>query len=65
MQEQKQTRKEDWILFLNERGEAQQAFVLLTHVDASFVKFKLHQDDDTTIMIPTARILKVKDRRGE
>lgn len=67
MQEQKQReeRKKDWILFLNEKGIVQEAFVLLEHFDASFVKFRLHEYDETLIMIPTSRILKIKDRRGE
>ena len=65
LQKQEQQRNMDWVLFLNERGEAQQSFILLEHIDSSFVKFKLHPNDDTLIMIPISRILKIKDRRNK
>lgn len=64
-QKQVQVREKDWILFLNEKKEIQDIFVFLEHFDASFVKFKLHLDDTTTQVIPTARIFKIKDRRIE
>ncbi len=61
--QEQDNRKEDWICFLNEMGVRQEAFVYLTHFDASFVKFKVKYQDDTIIVIPTARILKIKDKR--
>jgi len=63
--EQQRERQKDWILFLNEKGMAQDSFVYIEHFDASFVKFKLHEDDDTTIILPTRVVLKIKDRRVE
>jgi|GEM_PF-6894686 hypothetical protein len=63
MEKQIQKRRHDWIQFINEKGLAQESFVFLEHFDASFVKFKLHEGDDTLIILPTARVLKLKDRR--
>jgi len=54
------TKNLDWICFLNENNEQQQMFVDIINVDASFVKFKTR--DGNLIMIPSCRILKIKNK---
>ena len=53
------TKTKDWICFLNENNQQQQMFVEIINFDASFVKFKT--DMGNVVMIPTCRILKVKE----
>jgi len=53
----------DWICFLNEYNEQQQMFVDLICVDSFMVKF--YTREGTKTMIPSCRILKIKERKEE
>ncbi len=62
---QTQTQNLDWISFLNEDGRVQQAFVELVHVDAGFIKFKTRDGGNRLVLIPTCRVLKIKEKEVE
>jgi len=50
----------DWICFLNENNEKQTMFVYLISVDSFMVKYKTL--DGKLTMIPSCRVLKIKQR---
>lgn len=49
---------EAWISYLDEENKTRQGFVIIVYFDSSFVKFRT--DGKNIIIIPTARILKIK-----
>ena len=50
--------REAFISYLDERNIKREGFFNLIHLDSSFVKFKTW--NGTLLIIPTARILKIK-----
>lgn len=52
-----------FISYLDERNEIREGFVTIIKFDSFLVKFKTNNNN--IITIPTARILKVKEKEGD
>ena len=51
-----------WISYLDEDNQRRDGYVELIHLDSSMIKFKTRGN---IIILPTARILKIKQKIGE
>lgn len=63
MSDENKIKHKSFISFLDERNRIIEIFVEIVHADPAFVKFKT--DGDNIIMIPTCRVLKIKEKEVE